>query len=268
MEKPILKFYYQIKGRQPAGPHREAEWAWPPVFSGMVEAIDRKKAKALIEELYERQFPMRVLRTDITDHAYLLHIQELTEKDTYLLRRFEDTACKECGTVFRLIDKYNDPNTETTSHDYCTEACKKAARERELSEFRLVNEGLAPPVIYQVRQRSTGRVYVGQTTQAFTLRWWQHLSTPSACKFHMALKSTDITDWEFSVIEVITYPTECTNYAAYITQREAYWIGLLAAVELGFNTVRPVAIARECQVDLATAASNQTDTYTGPVNTY
>lgn len=42
--------------------------------------------------LYERQFLRRVLRTDMTDHAYLLHIQKLHEHDTYLLRRFEDTA--------------------------------------------------------------------------------------------------------------------------------------------------------------------------------
>jgi len=246
----MLKFYYQIKGRQPAGPHREAEWAWPPVFSGMVEAADRKQAKAQIEEFYERQFPMRVLRTDITDHAYLLHMQELTEKDTYLLRRFEDTACKECGTVFRLIDKYNDPNTETTSHDYCTTACLKAARGRELSEFRLLNEGLAPPVIYQVRQKSTGRVYVGQTTQAFTLRWWQHLSNTGACKFHTALKSTAITDWEFSVIEVIAYPEGCKDRAAYITQREAHWVAELAAVEKGFNTVRPRMIVDQRQGEI------------------
>lgn len=47
----MAKFYYQIKGRQPAGPNREAEWAWPPVFSGMVEAENRKLAKAQIDEL-------------------------------------------------------------------------------------------------------------------------------------------------------------------------------------------------------------------------
>lgn len=246
----MAKFYYQIKGRQPAGPNREAEWAWPPVFSGMVEAENRKLAKAQIDELYERQFPQRVLRTDMTDHAYLLHIQELHERDTYLLRRFEDTACKECGMVFRLIDKYNDPNTETTSHDYCTEACKQAARFRDVQEFRLVNEGRAPAVIYQVRQKSTGRVYVGQTTQPFTLRWWQHLSNPTSCKFHSALGGSDITDWEFSVIEVIAYPADCTNRAAYITQRESHWIEALAAVEAGFNTVRPAGTADQDQMPL------------------
>ena len=239
----MTKFYYQIKGRQQYTAEGEFGWAWPPVFSGLVEAEDRKGAKAKIEEEYGRQFPLRVLKKDIEQHAYLLHIQPLTERDTYILKRFEDTPCKECGTVFKLIDKYNDPNTETNSHDYCTEACKQAARGRELSEFRLANEGLSPPVIYQVRQKSTGRVYVGQTTQPFTLRWWQHLSNPTSCKFHAALKATDITDWDFSVLEVIAYPDDIKDRGGYITQREAYWIDTLSAVDTGFNTVRPAAAA-------------------------
>lgn len=239
----MLKFYYQIKGRQQySSSGDDYGWAWPPVFSGMVEADDRKAAKVLIEEQYGRQFPMRVLKKDIEQHAYLLHIQEMTERDTYLLKRFQDTACKECGTVFKLIDKYNDPNTETNSHDYCTESCKQAARGRELSELRLACEGLSPPVIYQVRQKSSGMSYVGQTTQPFTLRWWQHLSKPSGCKFHAALGASAITDWEFSVLEVIVYPPDCADRAAYITHRERHWIDQLSAVDAGFNTVRPASM--------------------------
>ena len=239
----MTKFYYQIKGRQQySGDADDYGWAWPPVFSGMVEAEDRKAAKVLIEEQYGRQFPMRVLKKDIEQHAYLLHIMPLSEHDTYILKRFEDTACKECGTVFKLIDKYNDPYTETKSHDYCTEACKQAAKDRGLSEFRLASEGKSPPVIYQVRQKSTGMSYVGQTTQPFTLRWWQHLSNPSSCKFHAALGASPITDWEFSVLEVIVYPPDCADRAAYITHRERHWVDQLSSVDAGFNTVRPASM--------------------------
>lgn len=113
-----------------------------------------------------------------------------------------------------------------------------------------MNEGRSPAVIYQVRQKSTGRVYVGQTTQPFTLRWWQHLTNPTSCKFHSALSSTDITDWDFSVLEVITYPEDCTSRAAYITQRESHWIEALSAVDAGFNTVRPTAMADQAQMAL------------------
>lgn len=244
----MKKFYYQIKGRCPAtNAFGEAHWAWPPVFSGLVEAEDRKRARELVDELYERKFPMRVLAKDMAANEYLLNIQEIADTDTYILSRFEDKACKECGTVFKLIDKYNDPYTETKSHDYCTEACKQAAKDRDLSEFRLASEGRSPPVIYQVRQKSSGRVYVGQTTQPFTLRWWQHLCKPSSCKFHVELGNTDITDWEFSVLEVITYPSGCTDRAAHITAREAHWVDALSAVDVGFNTVRPTGAANLAQ---------------------
>ncbi|MBX8528508.1 GIY-YIG nuclease family protein [Pseudomonas cichorii] len=244
----MAKFYYQIKGRLPAkSEYSTSEWTWPPVFSGQVEAEDRKAARTAVEGLYERKFPMAVKLKDIDAHDYLLHIQPLEDTDTYLLSRFEDKACKECGAVFKLIDKYNDPYTETKSHDYCTEACLAAAKHRDLSEFRLASEGRSPPVIYQVRQKSTGMVYVGQTTQPFTLRWWQHLSNPTGCKFHAALKSTEITDWDFGVLEVINYPEGCTDRAAYITRREGHWIEALSAVDAGFNTVRPVATANPAQ---------------------
>ena len=254
MEKAMAKFYYQIKGRRPAtSAYGEAGWAWPPVFSGMVEAPERKAAKAVVEEQYERQFPSRVLRKDMGAHEYLLHIQPIDEHDTYLLGRFENRPCKECGTVFKLIDKYNDPHTETKSHDYCTEKCQAAAKFRDLSELRLASEGRSPPVIYRVRQKSSGRVYVGQTTQPFTLRWWQNLSNPTSCKFHAALGGSDITDWEFSVLEVIAYPADCNNRAAYITHRESHWIENLAAVETGFNTVRPAGAVDQAQVPLPLA---------------
>ena len=239
----MTKFYYQIKGRHPAtNTFGESYWAWPPVFSGMVEANDSKSARTAVEEMYERKFPMRVLKKDMEQHEYLLHIMPLSEHDTYILKRFEDTACKECGTVFKLIDKYNDPYTETKSHDYCTEACKQAAKDRDLSEFRLASEGKSPPVIYQVRQKSTGMSYVGQTTQPFTLRWWQHLSNPSSCKFHAALGASPITDWEFSVLEVIIYPADCADRAAYITHRERHWVDQLSSVDADFNTVRPASM--------------------------
>jgi hypothetical protein len=152
--------------------------------------------------------------------------------------------------MFKLIDKYHDPHTETKSHDYCAEACLAAAKFRDLSEFKLTSEGRSPPVIYQVRQKSTGMVYVGQTTQPFTLRWWQHLSNPSACKFHAALTSSNITDWEFSVLEVISYPEDCSDRAGHITDRERHWIDALSSVSAGFNTLRPGGAVNAAQVML------------------
>lgn len=246
----VTEFYYQIKGRMPGKEGSYSEWAWPPVFSGIVEAEGRKEAKAKIEEDYGRQFPMRVLKKDMDEHEYLLHIRELAPGDVYLRRRFLDTACKECGILFKLIDKYNDPYADHRGPDYCSERCASAGRKRELLDFNLAAEGRLPAVIYQVRQKATGKVYIGQTIQAFTLRWWQHLTTPSDCKFHEALKSSPITDWEFSVIEVVEYPPECKNKVAYLTDRERFWIETFNSVANGFNTTLPSKISPQEHLDL------------------
>lgn len=232
-------FQYQIKGRQGSVDNGLETWAWPPIFSGLVAAPDKKAAKVLIEEEYGRKFPLRVLRKDLDEHAYLLHITLVNPGDDYIMRRYRDTPCKECGDVFKPIDKYNDPHADYSGAEYCSKKCSIAGRAREVRDFEHVSAGKVPAVIYKVQQLSTGRVYVGQTTQPFTLRWWQHLTQPSDCKFHSAMKSTDITDWSFSVIEVVEWPADCKNKLAYITERERHWIEELDAVGAGYNSVRP-----------------------------
>ncbi|HIE2513522.1 TPA: GIY-YIG nuclease family protein [Pseudomonas aeruginosa] len=236
-------FYYTIKGKRPSEYAPSYEWSWPPVHSGLVNAPDKKKAKILIEEEYSRTFPLRVLKKDMDEHAYLLRIEEVDPANDYILRRFQQTSCKECGANFRLIDKYNDSHADYKGQDYCSKKCKDAGRGKEVQGYYLAAEGKLPPVIYQIRQRSTGMCYVGQTTQPFTLRWWQHLCTPSGCKFHEALRSAPVTDWDYTVLESISFPEDCKDKVAYIYDRERYWIETLNSVVSGFNTVRPVGIS-------------------------
>ncbi|MBP3061987.1 GIY-YIG catalytic domain-containing protein [Ectopseudomonas chengduensis] len=233
------EFYYQIKGRRPPEYEGDSPWAWPPVFSGLVTAPDRKAAKAQIDEEYGRTFPQRVLAKDLEQHAYLLRIEEVDPSNDYILRRFRESSCRECGSTFRLIDKYNDFHADYRGADYCSYRCSVDGKAREVQEFRLTNEGKLPPVIYQIRQKSSGMAYVGQTTQPFTLRWWQHLTVPTGCKFHKAIHASHPTDWEYSILEVIVIPDDCKDRAAYITQRESHWIAALNSIEQGFNTARP-----------------------------
>jgi hypothetical protein len=234
-------FHYQIKGRTDHSLEGGPGWAWPPVFSGIVTAPDRKAAKLAIEDEYGRTFPLRVLRVDIEQHAYLLHIREVDKEDDYIRRRFQVAACKVCSTSFRPIDKYNDPHCDHAGPDYCSAKCAKIGKVREAGEFVVQGDGRLPAVIYQIRQRSSGKIYVGQTIRAFTLRWWQHLVNSSDCKFHATLKSTPVTDWEFSVLEVIDGDVPCK--AAYLTERERFWIEKLDTVTSGFNTILPTAAA-------------------------
>jgi hypothetical protein len=244
-------FYYQIKGRSSVDMDYWGPWAWPPIFSGRVTAVDKKEAKLLIDEEYGRKFPLRVLQKDLHEHSVLLHIKPLEGERDYVLKRFLDTPCKECSATFKIIDKFNDPYVRDGSFDYCSDKCAEAGKLRDRANFNATAQGKSPPVIYRIRQISTKKAYVGQTTQPFTLRWWQHLSTPSECKFHEAMKNSQITDWDFKVIEVIVPPDGC-DVVTYINERERFWIQELDAVDSGFNTVRPAGSA--AQQDLVQSA--------------
>jgi len=246
----MADFYYQIKASRVPEFDDDTGWAWPPLFSGLVSAQDRKAARAAIEEEYSRKFPARILKSDIGAHSMLLHIDPVDPDNDYILRRFRDTACKECGGIFKPIDKYNDPNCDYKGPDYCCDKCAKAGKSREIHDYRLAHEGKLPAVIYQVRQKSTDKAYVGQTTQPFTLRWWQHLTNPSGCKFHEAIKSTPLVDWDFSVLEVIVFPDDCVDKAAFITGRESFWIDSLNSVVGGFNTMRPTGFSPQQKLEL------------------
>jgi hypothetical protein len=236
-------FHYQIKGQSLTENVYGSKWEWPPVFAGKVTAADKKAAKLLIEDEYGRKFPLRVLKSDLDNHAYLLHIEEMTPDKNHLHRQFEVMACRECRAEFRLIDKYNDHHCKSTNADFCSETCKETARARDQLEYRAEEQGRLPPVIYKVVQRSTGKVYIGQTLQAYTLRWWQHLRSQATTKLHVALRNTSATDWEFSVQEIIVVPEGCRDSVAYMNDRERYWIETLNTIEDGFNTLRPPGMA-------------------------
>ena len=235
----MKEWYYQIKGQKGEGESDGfGNWSWPPIFSGKVDAEDKKQAKQLIEEEYGRTFPLRVLQADLDKHAFLLNLRAIDPDDDRTRGLFELKHCQECQIKFRVIDKWNDSVPGDTSQDFCCRKCRDISAEREKLNFQLVDQGKHPAVIYSIRQISTGKVYVGQTTQAYTLRWWQHLSTRSGCRFHTALMSSPITDWQYQVLEVISAPAG-KEPRAYIDSRERFWIDEFDSVATGFNTVLP-----------------------------
>lgn len=257
-------YYYNIKGQKREEPtHYQKEigekgdlnWKFPPLFAGMVTAPDKRTAKAMVEEEYGRVFPQRVLRRDMEKHPFLLSVEEMGEIGEYRRRRFEPTECMSCGGTFRVIDKYNDVLSDYAGPDFCSQKCYDEGRHRRVQEFREAHDGKVPPVIYQIMQISTGKSYVGQTTQPFTLRWWQHLVNPTDAKFHTALNELrDFTDWQFRVLETIGKPPEGVKLAQHITHRERHWIDEFDSVDNGFNTVRPTGLSPQQALDLATVA--------------
>jgi len=202
----------------------------------MVQSEDKKGARALIDEEYGRKFPLRVLRKDMDSEHYLLHIREVGEDDEKTLRLFEPIACKECETIFRIIDKYNDANKHNKGAEFCSSKCAKDYRER--SSYRTPSEldGSGTAVIYKIANVKTRMVYIGKTTQAFTLRWYQHFYQNGDCKFHEAIKNSELTDWEFCLLEVVKTPKN-EHPSEFVKQREAFWIGEYDSIDNGYNSV-------------------------------
>lgn len=253
----MADFYYQIKRQRRADEPEglfPSPWRWPPEFSGTMQAETKKEARSMVDELYGLTFPLRVLEKDLPQQPYLLHLELIPDDpNSYLRKKLAPRECEECGCVFDLISKHNSPFCDYTGERWCSRKCHDLGRDRERLEFRVADKGLVPPTIYQVRQVSTGKVYVGQTTQPFTYRWWQHICAPTDCKFHEALRSSPKTDWEFRVLEIIKPPEGRRDIAAYITERERFWIDQMKAVTHGFNTVLPAGESPQAEMLLESA---------------
>jgi hypothetical protein len=238
----MKEFYYQIKGKcDPNDPYSFGKWAFPPIFSGKVSAIDRKSAKLIIDEEYGKVFPLRVLSKDIDSNEYLLAITEITENSGHA-RLFTPRKCMICESEFRIIDKYNDHNCFNKGSEYCSDECKKEASMLSTVKWNEDNvmNGKHIPVIYKITNKKTGLSYIGKTTQAFTFRWYQHFFQLGDTKFHREIKETEISDWTFEVIEVVKIPETINNYSEadkYIFERERSWINHHDSVKNGYNSI-------------------------------
>ena len=152
-------FFYQIKGKDTTS-YGLSQWAFPPLFSGKVEAADRKEARKKVEEEYGRVFPLRVLKEDAEKEHYLLNITEI-KPGSHIARLFEDRECGYCENAYRIIDKYNTVNAG--GPEFCSEECKKEHYRTEsimMSEFGTRSQ----PCIYKITHKMTGLCYVGKTT--------------------------------------------------------------------------------------------------------
>ncbi|EPG8943897.1 GIY-YIG nuclease family protein [Pseudomonas aeruginosa] len=252
----MAEFFYQIKRQRRADEPEGmfgSPWHWPPEFSGIVEAETKKEAKAMVDEIYGLTFPQRVLEKDLPQQPYLLHLQLVPDDpNDYLRKRLSPQECEECGSTFDMITKFNSPFCTYKGERWCSDKCHTEGRDRERLEFRVAGNGLVPPVIYQVRQVSTGKLYVGQTKQPFTFRWWQHITAPTGSKFHDAIRAAPKTDWEFRVLEIIKPPEGRRDVQAYMNERERFWIDELQAVTHGFNTVLPTGDCAQDEMLLET----------------
>lgn len=229
-----MNFYYQIKGKEPIS--GLGNWNWPPLFSGMVTADSKKHARCLIEDEYGRKFPLRVLKKDLENEHYLLNIREVSDDDHKTLGLFEMRQCSECESKFRIIDKYNDEHETNKGAEFCSRNCAQLTKARTSYKTPTELDGNGSAVIYKITNTKTELVYIGKTTQVFTLRWYQHFYQNGSCKFHEAINNSNLEDWTFEIIEIVK-PSKSDVPGEYVRKREAYWIDYYDSIQNGYNSV-------------------------------
>lgn len=231
----VKEYYYQIKGKaDPQSRDLMSNWVWPPIFSGKVEAENKEGAKEKIFKEYGRRFPGRVLRKDIDKAEFLMKITEIKEND-YIQDLFEFKHCSECQKRFRRIDLYNDKNEVYKGGEYCSDSCKEQGdirRRGEAAELMFNENEYSPPCIYRITNKETGKCYIGQTIQSFTLRWWQHFKWGnSSSKFHEAIRRSQLTDWTFEIIAIAKSKDE-------LDELESLHIRKNDSISNGYNTAK------------------------------
>lgn len=244
----MTKFYYQIKGKSGNVDNEylssygtPSNWSFPPIFSGMVEAESKNEAKIIIEDLYEKKFPLRVLKKDLGSNEFLLSIEEMKD-GSHRHKLFERRECNLCGDGFYVIDKYNDEHQFYKGWEYCSDLCRDEHKQILSAEWSERNElnGSHQPVVYKITNKNSGKCYIGKTSQPFTLRWYQHFFHNKGNKFHKEISNSSLSDWIFEVQEVIKVPEEIKSRSdinTYILERERFWINHYDSINEGYNSI-------------------------------
>lgn|GEM_PF-1669795 len=221
--------------------------SWKDFEMGYIEAVSKKEAREKLEEEFNCKLPSRVVKTDyiISKYKYILKVYE--SKPYWDSVWGDDRECIICGSVYNIIDKVNNLG-DKGDINCCSEECQSVNQQNsELlkSEEYLYkkleeNKDIHLPCIYKISNLKTGMVYIGQTTQTPTFRWYQHFNCTSGTKFYDAIGSSEITDWTFEVLETITREDMIKgshwDKNVYINQREQYWINEFDSVNKGYNT--------------------------------
>ena len=208
------------------GAFGESHWDWPPLVTDVIEADDKKQARALIESEYNKKLPIKVSKKDRDNTDYLLWLTELKETDYKYNHLLNENVCPICDNKFTILAKYqmNDHSGST----FCSEECKQR-NDEERANFSELHR--RKEVIYKITNKLNNKCYVGQTCNTVTFRWFQHLyqNNNGNTKFYKELSSVSIENWTFEVIEIV-------QPGHNIYEREQYWINFYNSIENGYNS--------------------------------
>lgn len=242
-----MKFFYRVKIPVLADDcYFGQEWNYKAFDIGYIEADSKSDAKKLIEQDYNEKMCQRSKSDDIgIKNKYLVQIYEPNDYFDKIWN-YEHT-CEVCGQLYTKLQR-------DTAHDFKYirgEVCSELCEERQ-SKIKSVSfsenfdfNGIHQAVIYRIYNKNDieQKSYIGKTTQAFTLRWYQHFFQTKNTKFHNAIRETNITDWSFEVIESFNFSgkdigyNDEKGYAKLLSEREQFWINQYDSLNNGYNSV-------------------------------
>lgn len=227
----MSEWYYRIKGATQVKGNGYFEWEWAPILTGFIEADTKEEARKKIECEVGHTMTMRAKKCDVgTKFPFFIAIYPSSDDNYFTKELKRKRVCKACGVEYTKHEKdMLHERRYAGREEYCSLKCCNDDSIKSSIEWSIANNKNGAPVVYRISNKATGKCYVGQTRQPFTLRWWQHMQHNDTEKFGDAIKNSKVTDWVFEVVEVV-------SDIASLDARERHHIELNNAAENGYNT--------------------------------
>ena len=210
----------------------------------IIEAKDKEGVKRFLLEKYPQFFQNgKVYQKETKDDAQFFYVV-INKLSNWELNHVKNGSwtCASCGEIHE--NKYVSRPRYTNkppfidllfcnNGDHCFEEYKKEYyKDVELpdDEYHVKSDSLN--YIYKCTEKSTGKSYIGKTRNAPFFRWWNHLKH-SPSPFGLHLRTTDLSDWTFEVLEELPSSTPDKK----VFEIESNYIIEFDSIENGYNSV-------------------------------
>lgn len=217
----------------------------------IIKAKDKAEVKTYLLNEYPQFFQNnKVYEKETKDQAQFFYVVifELYKHELDLINEGSWT-CDHCGHIHenkyvsRPITSHKFEGKIFCGQDYksgndlnnysCYELWKKDKYKYEElpDDLNYVNEN-SVNYIYKCTEKSTNKCYIGKTKNAPFFRWWNHL-THSISPFGVYLRTTNLSDWTFEVLEELP----CNIAEQEVFKIESKYITQYDSINNGYNSL-------------------------------
>lgn len=232
-----MRFFYRIKVPEVIEGNFSGYWEYSTYDCGYIEADSKKDARIKLEEDLGIKFCMRSKREDVGVKNF--HLLSLYEPNDYFDDLWlKERECKECSNTFNKLERDQANNFKYLNNEFCSKVCQDA---NKINEVNLkVKESIHNACIYRIFNKKTKKSYIGQTTQAFTLRWYQHFFQSKSTEFHKEISESSLLDWTFEILEQLNFNgydiNKDSKFKEILDKKEDYYIKKYNSIEEGYNS--------------------------------